>query len=92
MTHARPSDPMFYQHAPLETLTITDLTDALGVARAADLLGTTRRSIYTVRNTNVLGIDRHTKLIDEVRKDEAACRQRLVVLRKRQIDKTARAA
>jgi hypothetical protein len=83
--------PLEYRDVALEQLSITDLTDALGVAAAAKLLDTSCRSIYTVRNTNVLGIDRHTRLIDAVRANETACRQRLVVLRQRQSDKLARA-
>lgn len=87
-THA----PHVYHTLALEEFTVTDLTDALGVKRAAALIATTCRSIYTVRNTNVLGVERQLKLIAEVRSDEARCRERLVVLRQRQLDKSTTAA
>lgn len=92
MTQIHAREPLDYRNVALELLSITDLTDALGVEKSADLLNTSRRSIYTVRNTNVLGIDRHTVLINAVRANESACRQRLVVLRQRQNDKAARMA
>lgn len=77
-------EPEFYRTAPLSALTVTDLTDALGVQRAVELLNTSARSIYTVRHTDRVGIDRQLRLIRAVEQDEAACRERLVVLRTRQ--------
>jgi hypothetical protein len=92
MTQTAGRNPLDYQTVPLELLDITDLTDALGVELSAGILNTTKRSIYTVRNTNVLGIERRTALINAVRSNEANCRQRLVVLRQRQREKDARRA
>ncbi|WWQ12982.1 hypothetical protein PQ43W_36 [Ralstonia phage PQ43W] len=77
-------NPVDYQTLPLEALTVTDLTDALGVLKSADLLETSARAIYTIRNTNVLSTQRILKLIDAVRADEATCRQRLVIKRNMQ--------
>lgn len=77
-------EPAFYRTAPLSDFTITDLTDALGVARSVEILNTSARSIYTVRHTDKVGLDRQLKLIRAVEQDEAACRERLVVLRTRQ--------
>lgn len=83
-------DPLYYHDAPIEKMTIAELTDALGIDRAAGLLNTSRRAIYTVRNTNVLSLARHMMLIEEVKRDSDACRRRLVLLQQRQIDKNAR--
>lgn len=85
-------DPLYYHDAPIEKMTIAELTDALGIDRAAELLNTSRRAIYTVRNTNVLSIARHMLLIEEVKRDAVACRRRLILLQQRQIDKDARRA
>lgn len=81
-----------YMTLPLEQFTVTDLTDAIGVIKAAELLQTSRRAIYTVRNTNVLHVDRVLTLINEVRKDEANLRQRLSVMRNMQAQRQARRA
>ena len=50
-TALKPAD---YAALPLELWTVTDLTDALTVDKAAALLKTSKRAIYTIRNTNVL--------------------------------------
>ena len=76
--------PSEYTTLPLELWTVTDLTDALTVEVAAALLNTTKRTIYTTRSTNIIAVDRAVVLIDAVRKDEANCRQRLVVRRNAQ--------
>ena len=76
--------PSEYTTLPLELWTVTDLTDALTVEVAAALLNTTKRTIYTTRSTNIIAVDRAVILIDAVRKDEANCRQRLVVRRNAQ--------
>lgn len=76
--------------APLDTLTIADLTDALGIGTAADLLGVSRRQIYTVRSSDRLGVARIAKLIDAIRKDEAACRERLLIVRTQKARQEAR--
>lgn len=81
-----------YMTLPLEQFTVTDLTDAIGVVKAAGLLDTSRRAIYTIRNTNVLSVDRVLLLINEMRKDETALRQRLVVMRNMQAQRHARRA
>lgn len=79
-----------YMTLPLEKFTVTDLTDAIGVVKSAALLNTSRRAIYTIRNTNVLSVDRVLLLIEEVRKTEADMRQRLVVMRNMQSERKAR--
>lgn len=87
---ARPAEEYF--DLPLELFSVADLTDALGIAKAADLLGTSRRSIYTVRNTNEMGLERRNKLQEAIRKDEKAARARLVQIRNMgQLRRAARA-
>jgi len=81
-----------YMTLPLEQFTVTDLTDAIGVVKSAELLSTSRRAIYTIRNTNVLHVDRVLLLINEMRKDEQTLRQRLVVMRNMQAERQARRA
>lgn len=82
-----------YRKLPVDQFTITELTDALGVEVSAALLGTSRRAVYTVRNTNVLGIERHRTLIEAVKSDEAKCRERLLfMLQRRERREEARAA
>ena len=76
--------PIDYQTLPLELFTVTDLTDALTVEASAVLLDTSRRAIYTIRNTNALSPARMVRLINEVKTDEATYRQRLVVMRNMQ--------
>jgi hypothetical protein len=78
--------PVVYQTLPLELFTVKDLTDALGVTRSAELFNTSLRAIYTIRNTNVLSENRVLRLIDEIKKDEASYRQRLMI--KRNMQKT----
>lgn len=70
-----------YHAKPLTEFSVADLTDALTVKRAAELLNTTRRAIYTVRHTNALSEARVAILIDAIRADEERCRQRLIVKR-----------
>lgn len=79
-----------YRDTPLETLTVSELTDALGIATSAALLGVTSRNIYTVRNTNLLGVERMRMLINEIRKDEPACRERLIIVRTQRARQKAR--
>lgn len=82
-----------YKKLPVDQFTITELTDALGVEVSAALLGTSKRAVYTVRNTNVLGIERHKLLIDAVRSKEAECRERLLfMLQRRERREASRAA
>ena len=82
-----------YKKLPVDQFTITELTDALGVEVSAALLGTSKRAVYTVRNTNVLGIERHKLLIDAVRSKETECRERLLfMLQRRERREDARAA
>lgn len=78
--------PVDYQTLPLELFTVKDLTDALGVPRSAELFSTSMRAIYTIRNTNVLSEHRVLMLINEIKKDEAGYRQRLMI--KRNMQKT----
>ena len=93
MTAVQPAE---YQTLPLALFTVSDLTDALGISRSAEILATTPRAIYTVRNTNVLSEPRAVRLIDEIKKDEAGCRQRLMIIRNlqkaRADDRSAREA
>lgn len=83
MTAVQPVD---YQTLPLELFTVKDLTDAIGVARAAEIFNTSDRAIYTVRNTNVLSETRVLMLINEIKRDEPGYRQKLVI--KRNMQKT----
>jgi hypothetical protein len=82
--------PADYLTLPLALFTITDLTDALGIDRAAEVLGCNRRYIYTVRNSNALANARVAQLIDAAAQDEAACRQRLVIQRVKLQDRQRR--
>lgn len=68
--------------ADLTDWSVSDLTEALGTKRSMEVLGTTARVIYTIRHTNAVGYDRFMKLVEAVRADEPACRERLTVLRK----------
>ena len=83
MTAVQPVD---YLTLPLELFTVKDLTDAIGVSRAAEIFNTSDRAIYTVRNTNVLSEQRVLLLINEIKRDEANYRQKLVI--KRNMQKT----
>lgn len=71
-----------YQTVALEDLTIAELTDALGVTESAELLNTSARAIYTIRNTNVLSAARVMTLIEAVRSKETACRYKLGIMKK----------
>lgn len=66
---------------PLDLFRAKDLTDALGVERSADILNTTKRSIYTIRNTNVLSEERVATLVGAIKLDEKVCRKRLIMYR-----------
>ena len=77
-------EPLEYQTLPVEVFTVTDLTDALGVEKSAELLNTSRRAIYTIRNTNALSPERMMCLIAAVRENETNCREKLVVMRSMQ--------
>jgi hypothetical protein len=83
--------PDDYKSLPLELFTITDLTDAIGVAEAAELLDTTPRAIYTVRNTNVLSFERRMKLIDAVKANETELREKLANKRRWRAERHAKA-
>lgn len=85
-------EPIDYQTLPLELFTITDLSDALGVEKTAEILATSRRAIYTIRNTNVLAFERQKKLIDAIRQDEANYRSKLVTIRGAQKTRALRRA
>lgn len=71
-----------YSTAPLESFTLAELTDALGVQESAELLQTSARAIYTIRNTNVLSAARVMTLIEAVKEKETACRYKLVIMKK----------
>jgi len=73
--------PEDYYTLPLDLFSVTDLTDALGIERAAKLLGTSSRAIYTVRNTNEMGLERVALLQAAIRMDETGARARLVQMR-----------
>lgn len=81
MSVAQPGD---YWQMPLELLTVKDLTDALGVRRSAELLNTSQRAIYTIRNKNMLSERRVLILIREFQTNEADYRQRLIIKRNMQ--------
>jgi hypothetical protein len=85
--------PEDYYTLPLDLFSVTDLTDALGIEAAAKILGTSCRAIYTVRNTNEMGLERVAKLQEAIKRDETQARRRLVQMRNLQtIRQTARAA
>lgn len=73
--------PEEFYTLPLELFSVADLTDALGIDRAATILGTSSRAIYTVRNTNEMGLERVAKLQKAIREDETGARSRLVQMR-----------
>jgi len=81
--------PEDFYTLPLDLFSVTDLTDALGIERAALVLGTSSRAIYTVRNTNEMGLNRIAKLQIAIMKDEQGARQRLVQMRNLQALRTA---
>jgi len=87
-TVRRPSD---YSTLPLEEWTVTDLTDALTVVKSAEILKTSLRAIYTIRNTNVLHVERTMRLIDAVRANEEHHRRQLTVIRNAQFNRAAAA-
>lgn len=86
------TETLDFATCPLEQLTVKDLTDALGIAESAILLGTTARAIYTVRNTCALSAERMLKLIAAVRDNEEECRRRLVVTRRLRAERALRQA
>lgn len=85
--------PEDFYTLPLDLFSVTDLTDALGIENAAAILGTSCRAIYTVRNTNEMGLERVAKLQAAILENETHARQRLVRMRNLQsIRHTQRAA
>lgn len=86
------SQSVDYMTLPLADFTVRDLTDALGVEVAATLLNTSRRAIYTTRNTNRIGVDRIMKMIEAIRANEQECRTRLTVTRNLKAQRTETAA
>lgn len=76
--------PLDYMTVPLERLTLTDLTDAIGVAESAKLLNTSCRAIYTVRNTKSISVERVLALREHIRANEPHYRERLTILREKQ--------
>jgi hypothetical protein len=91
-TAASERKPEDYYTLPLDLFSVTDLTDALGIERAAALLGTSSRAIYTVRNTNEMGLERVGKLQAAIREDETGHRARLVQMRNLQSIRSAQRA
>ncbi len=77
-----PDNTVDYMTRPLELLTVSELTDAVGIKRSAELLGVSQRVVYTIRNTNRVGVERQMALINEIRKDENTCRMRLTITRR----------
>lgn len=59
-----------YMSTPAEDLSIAELTDAIGVARTAELLNTSSRVIYSIRHTNRCGVDRYMKILEAFKADE----------------------
>lgn len=82
--------PADYATLPLELWTVTDLTDALSVETSAKLLRTTKRAVYTIRNTNVMSLPRTLALIEAVRSDEERYRRQLIVMRNAQHTRAAK--
>lgn len=74
-------DPSDYFTMPPERMTVTDLTDAIGIQVAAELIGTTPRAVYVMRNKNTIHVDRLQKLVAHFRSDEKNLRERLVIKR-----------
>lgn len=83
--------PIDYFTTPIELWSVRDLTEALGTEKAAALLNTSRRVIYTTRNKSVISPRRLMILIEAVRADEANMRANLVALRNRAANRTAAA-
>ena len=73
-----------YMSVPIERLTLTDLTDAIGVAPSAKVLNTSCRAIYTVRNTQSISVNRVLALRAHFRTQEQHYRERLTILREKQ--------
>jgi hypothetical protein len=70
--------PEDYATLAIDAMTLKELTDGLDVKVAAEVLNTSTRAIYTVRNTNVVGVDRMLALRAAFKEREEMCRTRLV--------------
>lgn len=81
-----------YLSLPLTEFTVRDLTDALTVAKSAELIKSTPRGIYTMRNTGRMGRNRMLALIEAVRANEAELREQLVVVRRMRETRQPKAA
>lgn len=90
MTQKHARESIDYRNTPVSQWSIRLLTDALTIDAAASLLGTSRRSVYTVRNTNVLSIERRQQLISAVALKHRECIDRLALLELRHKEKIAR--
>lgn len=77
MTHA-PVDPAIFYTKPLETWTFVELTDGLGNARAAELLGISPGNVRVLRNRGKANVDRMRQLHAAIAADEVELRKRLV--------------
>lgn len=90
MTAPRPATD--FLDLPLMQFTVKDLTDALTVAKSAELLNTSNRAIYTMRNTGRMGRGRMLTLIEAVRANEQQLREQLVVVRRMRETRQVKAA
>ncbi len=66
---------------PVEAWSLTDLTDALGIRRSAQLLGLSEQNVRTHRCRGAMNLERTAKLQAAVLADEAALRSTLHLLR-----------
>lgn len=80
--------PNDYFTLPLELWSYRDLTDALGIPKCCELLGTSPRSMYSTRSNPIVSAKRMQVLIDAVRANEDEMRRKLVVIRNTQAQRT----
>lgn len=83
------AQPVDYSTHPIDAFTLRELTDALGVEMSAKVLSTSRRAIYTIRNTNTVSLERLLTLIEAVKVDEAESRRRLILRQRLRADRAA---
>lgn len=63
-----------YMSIPVEDLSIAEMTDAIGVPKIAEILGTSARVIYSIRHTNRCGVERYMQILKAFKDDESAHR------------------
>lgn len=83
-------DPSVYFHKPLEAWSFEDLTDALGLARSAEVLGMTGANVRSHRWRNKANLERMQALHAAIREDEQHYRALLVTIRAGGVRKRSR--